>query len=172
MIDLRILLVDNYDSYTWNLFQLIWKVAGVPPVVVRNDEATADELLRQDFTHVVISPGPGTAARDEDFGLCRALLEQATVPVLGVCLGHQGLALAFGGDVRHAPEIVHGQTSAIAALLLEALDGLCAADGVRTGFDGVCLPADGVPRRSRGPRAFYERSGFRVIGPRVIKDLS
>ncbi|MFI7358395.1 aminodeoxychorismate synthase component I [Streptomyces avidinii] len=113
MIDLRILLVDNYDSYTWNLFQLIWKVAGVPPVVVRNDEATADELLRQDFTHVVISPGPGTAARDEDFGLCRALLERATVPVLGVCLGHQGLALAFGGDVRHAPEIVHGQTSAI-----------------------------------------------------------
>ncbi|MGP3924249.1 aminodeoxychorismate synthase component I [Streptomyces sp. 8N616] len=113
MKDLRILLVDNYDSYTWNLFQLIWKVAGVPPVVVRNDEATADELLRQDFTHVVISPGPGTAAKEEDFGLCGALLERATVPCLGVCLGHQGLALAFGGDVRHAPEIVHGQTSAI-----------------------------------------------------------
>ncbi|MGW3204230.1 aminodeoxychorismate synthase component I [Streptomyces sp. NPDC001135] len=111
--DLRVLLVDNYDSYTWNLFQLIWKVAGEPPVVVRNDEATADDLLARDFTHVVISPGPGTPAREADFGLCRDLLRRATVPVLGVCLGHQGLAVAFSGEVRHAPEVVHGRADAI-----------------------------------------------------------
>ena len=113
MKNLRVLLVDNYDSYTWNLFQLIWQVAGVPPVVVRNDEATAGEVLARDFTHVVISPGPGSAARAADFGLCRELLDQVEVPCLGVCLGHQGLALAFGGVVGYAPEVVHGRTSAI-----------------------------------------------------------
>ncbi|MFB7663217.1 aminodeoxychorismate synthase component I [Kitasatospora sp. NPDC056138] len=113
MRNLRILLVDNYDSYTWNLYQLIWKVAGVPPVVVRNDETTAGELLRRGFTHVVISPGPGTAAREADFGLCRELLARVAVPCLGVCLGHQGIALAFRGTVRHAPEVVHGRTSPI-----------------------------------------------------------
>lgn len=112
--DLRILLVDNYDSCAWNLFQLIWKVAGVPPVVVRNDEATVDDLLARDFTHVVISPGPGTPAREADFGLCGDLLLRTTVPCLGVCLGHQGLAVAFGGEVGHAPDVVHGRTSAIA----------------------------------------------------------
>ncbi|NUT48503.1 MAG: C26 family cysteine hydrolase domain-containing family, partial [Saccharothrix sp.] len=111
--NLRVLLVDNYDSYTWNLYQLIWEVAGVPPVVVRNDEATAAELLARDFTHVVISPGPGSAARAADFGLCAELLDRVEVPCLGVCLGHQGLALAFGGEVAHAPEVVHGQTSPI-----------------------------------------------------------
>src|SRR5260370_28552081 len=71
----RILLVDNYDSYTWNLFQQLWKMSGSQPEVVRNDETTAADLLRRGFTHLVISPGPGRPEREEDFGLCADLLK-------------------------------------------------------------------------------------------------
>ena len=109
----RILLVDNYDSYTWNLFQQLWKISGIQPVVVRNDETTAADLLRGGFTHLVISPGPGRPEREEDFGLCADLLDQATVPCLGVCLGHQGIGYLSGGTIGPAVRIIHGITSAI-----------------------------------------------------------
>lgn len=110
---MRILIVDNYDSYTWNLMHLVWRVCGVKPEVVRNDETTAEKLLREDFTHIIVSPGPGTPARHEDFGVCGALMQNANVPCLGVCLGHQGLAWSFGGSVVQAPQIMHGRLSSI-----------------------------------------------------------
>ena len=94
------LLIDNHDSNTYNLFQLLAVIEGTEPVVVRNDEARWAQIDVGRFDRCVISPGPGRPDEPRDFGLSRAALDQARLPVLGVCLGHQGLALAHGGDRR------------------------------------------------------------------------
>jgi para-aminobenzoate synthetase len=109
---MKTLLVDNYDSFTFNLYQLCAQVTGAPPLVVRNDIAWA-ELEALDFDAVVLSPGPGRPEREADFGVCTRLLRLGTVPVLGVCLGHQGLGHVHGARVEHAPEVMHGRTSPI-----------------------------------------------------------
>eukprot|EP00891_Asterochloris_glomerata_P007834 jgi/Astpho2/7834/fgenesh1_pm.00117_%23_15_t len=114
----RCLLVDNYDSYTYNLFQLIAEVTGEPPVVIRNDECTWPQLQQLlasgAFWGVVISPGPGTPATARDIGVCLPLLQAGlAVPILGVCLGMQAIALAHGGQVQLAPEPVHGRVSEV-----------------------------------------------------------
>ncbi len=118
----RVLMIDNYDSFTYNLVQA-FAAAGAEVIVHRNDAVTVAEALRVRATHVVISPGPG---RPEDAGvsvaLIRAFLE--SVPLLGVCLGHQALAVALGGTVRHARRLMHGKSSPIyhdAATLYEGL---------------------------------------------------
>ena len=110
---MRTLLIDNYDSFTFNLFQLIAEVNGEEPVVVRNDGATWEELAGWDVDNIVISPGPGRPERPADFGVCAAAILHAEVPVLGVCLGHQGLGHLSGGEVVHAPEVMHGRLSAV-----------------------------------------------------------
>jgi para-aminobenzoate synthetase len=110
---MKTLLIDNYDSFTYNLFQLLAEVNGEPPEVVRNDEASWEELARRDFDNVVISPGPGRPDDPADFGVCLDAIRHAEAPLLGVCLGHQGLCWALGGSVEHAPEAVHGRTSAV-----------------------------------------------------------
>jgi para-aminobenzoate synthetase len=107
------LLIDNHDSNTFNLFQLLAVVEGREPVVVRNDEADWASLRAERFSQCVISAGPGRADRTRDFGLSRSALEQAELPVLGVCLGHQGLVLAHGGEVGAAPRPMHGRRSRI-----------------------------------------------------------
>jgi para-aminobenzoate synthetase len=107
------LLIDNHDSNTFNLFQLLALVEGREPVVVRNDEAAWAELEPERFSRCVISAGPGRPDRRRDFGLSRSALAQAELPVLGVCLGHQGLALAHGGEVGAAPRPMHGRASRI-----------------------------------------------------------
>ncbi|MBN1170869.1 MAG: gamma-glutamyl-gamma-aminobutyrate hydrolase family protein, partial [Micromonosporaceae bacterium] len=104
----RILLLDNHDSYTYNLYQLLWEISGTRPDVVGNDEATVEELLRERYTHVVISPGPGSPERPEDIGVGAGLVARIQVPCLGVCLGHQAIAVACGGLVAPAPAIRHG----------------------------------------------------------------
>ena len=111
-----ILLVDNYDSYTFNLAHLITEVSGVEPLVVPAHEgADLPERVRAgEFSHVVISPGPGTPEREEDFGVSRRVIEaaaEAHIPLLGVCLGHQGLAMLAGARVTRAPEPRHGFVS-------------------------------------------------------------
>ncbi|GAA3986937.1 aminodeoxychorismate synthase component I [Allokutzneria multivorans] len=108
---MRTLLIDNYDSFTYNLHQLIGEVTGTPPVVVRND-AHWTEVALEDFDAVVISPGPGRPDRARDFGISARALD-CGLPVLGVCLGHQGIAHLFGGRVEHAPEPVHGRVSSV-----------------------------------------------------------
>ncbi|PRW59076.1 aminodeoxychorismate chloroplastic [Chlorella sorokiniana] len=118
-MELRTLLIDNYDSYTYNLFQLIAEVNGALPTVLRNDEVSWPELEHRiaagEWHNIVISPGPGTPEREADVGLSLALLcAQPHIPILGVCLGFQALALAHGGAITHAPEPVHGRLSAIA----------------------------------------------------------
>ncbi|KAH9768265.1 Aminodeoxychorismate synthase [Citrus sinensis] len=115
----RTLLIDNYDSYTYNIYQELSTINGVPPVVVRNDEWTWRDICRylyeeNAFDNIVISPGPGSPACPEDIGIClRVLLECWDVPILGVCLGHQALGYVHGADIVHAPEPVHGRLSEI-----------------------------------------------------------
>nr|MBK7063428.1 aminodeoxychorismate/anthranilate synthase component II [Deltaproteobacteria bacterium] len=107
-----ILLIDNYDSFTFNLAQLIARVAGpgVELRVVRNDERSPDELWSWGPSHVVISPGPGDPSRA---GVSGALIAAGRAPVLGVCLGHQCIAAAWGARVERAPEPVHGRAWAV-----------------------------------------------------------
>ena len=103
------LLIDNYDSFTYNLFQLLASVNGREPLVVRNDEASWDELARLEFDNVVISPGPGRPDRARDFGVCAEAIRRCERPLLGVCLGMQGLGWLEGGDVERAPQPLHGR---------------------------------------------------------------
>jgi para-aminobenzoate synthetase len=110
---MRTLLIDNYDSYTFNLFHLLGEVNGEEPLVVHNDAASWEEIAGWDVDNVVISPGPGRPEHPRDVGVSLAALERADVPVLGVCLGHQALALVAGGRVEHAPEPMHGRLSPI-----------------------------------------------------------
>ena len=103
----RILVVDNYDSFVYNIVQYLAQL-GADVDVVRNDEVTVEQALTYDG--VLISPGPGTP---EDAGACMDIVRACAgrVPVLGVCLGHQAIAVAYGGEVTRAPELLHGKTS-------------------------------------------------------------
>jgi len=106
---MQTLLIDNYDSFTFNLFQLLAEVNGAEPIVVRNDEATWEELERLSFDNVVISPGPGRPDVGSDFGVCAEAIRRCEKPLLGVCLGHQGIGWVEGGEVVPAPEPMHGR---------------------------------------------------------------
>jgi para-aminobenzoate synthetase len=110
---MRTLLIDNYDSFTYNLFHLLGEVNGDEPIVVRNDELPWDDLAALGVDNVVISPGPGRPERERDVGVSLDVLRHARVPVLGVCLGHQALAHVTGGAIEHAPEVMHGRLSSI-----------------------------------------------------------
>jgi para-aminobenzoate synthetase len=109
---IRSLLIDNYDSYTYNLFQLMAQVYGVDPVVVHNDDPRCVELA-DESSCVVISPGPGDPRDPHDFGMCAEVLRQTQVPLLGVCLGHQGIGAIAGADVVRAPQARHGYVSKV-----------------------------------------------------------
>lgn len=116
---MKTLLIDNYDSYTYNLFQLIAEVNGEEPEVIRNDAPTSgfDTLVEFDkigsFDNIVVSPGPGHPATPRDFGISARVLAESRIPVLGVCLGHQGIALGERGEIVPAPEPRHGHLSTI-----------------------------------------------------------
>ena len=110
---MKTLLIDNYDSYTFNLFQLLAEVNGETPLVICNDQLSWDELKALDFDNIVISPGPGRPNVQRDFGICDRVLRESNLPLLGVCLGHQGLGYAFGGVIAPAPKVMHGLLSPI-----------------------------------------------------------
>jgi anthranilate synthase/aminodeoxychorismate synthase-like glutamine amidotransferase len=107
----RILLVDNYDSFVYNLEQALGEL-GADPMVFRNDALSVDGIVRQQPDAVLISPGPG---RPEDAGVSMAVVSELSgrLPLLGVCLGHQCIGAAFGASIVRAPELMHGKTSAI-----------------------------------------------------------
>ena len=110
---MKTLIVDNYDSFTYNLYQQVGKITGTPPLVVRNNELTWEQFLKLMPERVILSPGPGRPDNERDFGIGRRILFEGNVPVLGVCLGLQGIGSVFGGNVVRAPEPIHGRTSAI-----------------------------------------------------------
>ena len=96
---LRTLIIDNYDSFTFNLFQLVAMVNGEEPTVVRNDQVPWAMLAALPFDNLIVSPGPGHPKNPLDFGICSEAIAQAQIPLLGVCLGHQGMGLYHGGKV-------------------------------------------------------------------------
>jgi anthranilate synthase component 2 len=106
-----ILVVDNYDSFTYNLVQYLGEL-GAEPMVRRNDDITVDDVESLSPQAIVISPGPGKPA---DAGISVPLVQRwsSSIPTLGVCLGHQAIAEAFGGKVVAAPKLMHGKTSSI-----------------------------------------------------------
>ena len=110
----KTLVIDNYDSFVFNLVQYLGEFKGNPEVF-RNDEITLEQAKAFNPTHILISPGPGHPSDPHYFGVSRAIIEEMgkTIPVLGVCLGHQGIVDIFGGDVVSAPCIMHGKTSLI-----------------------------------------------------------
>jgi len=110
---MRTLLVDNHDSYTYNVFHLLAGVSGEEPIVVDNDAVSWRALSRWDFDAIVLSPGPGSPERWHDFCVCNDILRFSEIPVLGICLGHQGLGNLLDGKVSSAPEAMHGRLSRI-----------------------------------------------------------
>ncbi|MET7770163.1 aminodeoxychorismate synthase component I [Nocardia sp. NPDC005366] len=112
---MRTLLIDNYDSFTYNLYQLISEVNGIEPTVVRNDEVRdIAELDLARYDNIVISPGPGRPDIARDVGISAAVIARAALPLLGVCLGHQGIVVGAGGVVDLAPAARHGYLDRIA----------------------------------------------------------
>ena len=105
-----VIVVDHHDSYTWNLVHLVAGVTGVLPRVVQHDEVTAEDVLGH--SHVVLSPGPGHPSIEADFSVGAAVLLAGTRPVLGVCLGMQGLVTAYGGTVARVRP-AHGEVASI-----------------------------------------------------------
>jgi len=121
---MRTLIIDNYDSFTYNLAHYVAEVTGVAPVVVRNDDPDWTVADLDTFHNVVISPGPGHPERAADFGICAEVIRDGRIPLLGVCLGHQGICTVYGGRVGAAPEIFHGRQSAIVHGGVDILTGV------------------------------------------------
>jgi anthranilate synthase component 2 len=111
---MKILLLDNYDSFTYNLFQYLGEL-DEPPLVFRNDRITLTAIRELAPDRIVISPGPGNPENDNYFGVCKSVILELgpRIPVLGVCLGHQGIIHAFGGKIIRAAQPMHGKTSSI-----------------------------------------------------------
>lgn len=110
---MNIFLVDNYDSFTYNLYDLIFRTSGVRAQVIKNDELTFEEFEAHPVDCVILSPGPGHPQRRKDFGISSDIIRALKKPVLGICLGHQGIATVFGGRVQRALLPVHGLTERI-----------------------------------------------------------
>jgi anthranilate synthase component 2 len=110
----KVLVIDNYDSFVYNLVQYIGEL-GAETIVYRNDQLTLKQVKELKPDRIVISPGPGTPEDTRYFGVCTEILQHVSceVPTLGVCLGHQGIIYAFGGKVVAARKLMHGKTSKI-----------------------------------------------------------
>jgi anthranilate synthase/aminodeoxychorismate synthase-like glutamine amidotransferase len=138
-----ILLIDNYDSFTYNLAQYLGQL-GETLEVRRNDQITLDEIAAKKPDRIVISPGPGTP---EDAGICVEVIRRfaGKVPLLGVCLGHQAIGYAFGGRVVRAPKLMHGKTSRIhhdSKTIFRKLP----QDFVATRYHSLIVEKKGLPR--------------------------
>ena len=108
---MSVLVIDNYDSFTYNLVQYLGELKQ-EVLVYRNDQITIDEIKKIKPSHILISPGPG---RPDDAGISKEIIKEfaGKIPILGVCLGHQSIGEVFGGKVTNAPELMHGKTSEI-----------------------------------------------------------
>ncbi len=138
----RILVIDNYDSFVYILVQYLGEL-GADPIVVRNDDHTVDQLLAMEPHGVLVSPGPG---RPEDAGVSmEAIVAFAgTVPVFGVCLGHQAIGEAYGGAVVAAPELMHGKTSEVEHRAVGVFESL-PSPVQTTRYHSLIVRADDLP---------------------------
>jgi anthranilate synthase component II len=177
-----VVVVDHHDSYTWNLVHLVASVSGVVPTVVRHDEVSADEVLSH--ARVLLSPGPGHPDVTSDFAVGREVVRAGRVPVLGVCLGFQGLVSAFGGVVARI-EPAHGKVATIghdgrgvfagvpndfravryhslaAVVVPDALEvSATSEDGVVMGVRHRTLPLEGVQFH---PESILSEHGARIV---------
>lgn len=111
---MKVLVIDNYDSFVYNLVQYLGEL-GAKPLVYRNDQLTLKRALSLNLDRILISPGPGTPENPRYFGICSKVLRHMSprIPTLGVCLGHQGIASTFGGRIVRAKRIMHGKASPI-----------------------------------------------------------
>jgi len=111
---MKVLIIDNYDSFVYNIAQIMG-LLNTTPFVERNNKITIKDILKMDPDAIIISPGPGHPKFKKDFGICNNVITQLgpTFPILGVCLGHQGIVHAYGGKVKRAMKIKHGKTSII-----------------------------------------------------------
>jgi anthranilate synthase component 2 len=181
-----ILIVDNYDSFAYNLVQYVGEFADV--VVRRNDAVDVDDVRALDPDGIVVSPGPGTPA---DAGVSVAVFAETTYPTLGVCLGHQALCAAHGAPVGHAPEVVHGKPSEVRhdggplyadvddpfsvgryhSLSVEAADlPDVLRETAHTDDDGVVMGVEHVDRPHVGVQ-FHPESILTDAGKRIVENF-
>jgi anthranilate synthase component 2 len=135
-----IVLIDNYDSFTYNLAQLLQSL-GATVRVLRNDACSAREVFALKPSHLVISPGPSSP---QNAGISVELLRESMIPTLGVCLGHQALAVAFGGHVQHAPRPMHG----FASMITHSQRGIFAGisqNFVAARYHSLCVSEQSLP---------------------------
>ena len=111
---MKFLIIDNYDSFVYNLAQRLGEL-GITSDVIRNDQLTIEKIKNANYNAIIISPGPGTPDDKRYFGVCKQVIEELgpTTPILGVCLGHQGIISCFGGKVVNAGNVRHGKTSQV-----------------------------------------------------------
>ncbi len=129
---MKVLVIDNYDSFVYNLVQYIGEL-GAETTVYRNDQITLLQAAKMKPDRIVISPGPGNPEDEKYFGVCTAILQTLSpaIPTLGVCLGHQGIINAYGGKIVHAKKLMHGKTCTIQH------DGQGIFEGVRNPFSAT-----------------------------------
>lgn len=122
---MKFLIIDNYDSFVYNIAQYLGEL-GVDCDVIRNDKITVNEIKKKNYDAIIISPGPGTPEDKKYFGVCTNVIKELgpTKPILGVCLGHQGIIHAFGGKVTNAGCVRHGKTSPIKYVKDPLFDGV------------------------------------------------
>ena len=139
---MKVLMIDNYDSFTYNLVQYLGEL-GAEVEVVRNDQIGADEILRSDATHIMVSPGPCTP---NEAGVSNAAIEALAgqKPILGVCLGHQSIGQVYGGKIVHAREIMHGKTSRVIHTGVGVFEGL-PSPFVATRYHSLVIDKDNIP---------------------------
>ena len=111
---MKFLIIDNYDSFVYNIAQYLGEL-GVDCDVIRNDKITINEIKQKKYDGIIISPGPGTPDDEKYFGVCGDVIKDvgSSIPILGVCLGHQGIISSFGGKVTNAGCVRHGKTSPV-----------------------------------------------------------
>jgi len=111
---MKFLIIDNYDSFVYNIAQRLGEL-GVNSDVIRNDKITINEIKEKNYDAIIISPGPGTPEEKKYFGICKDVIQKLgpKLPILGICLGHQGIIDCFGGKVVNAGHVRHGKTSMI-----------------------------------------------------------
>ena len=122
---MKFLIIDNYDSFVYNIAQYLGEL-GVECDVIRNDKITTNEIKQKNYDGIIISPGPGTPDEKKYFGVCMDVIKDlgSSIPILGVCLGHQGIISSFGGKVTNAGCVRHGKTSPVKHVDSELFKGV------------------------------------------------